>query len=213
VDAAYLKWVMIYFDQISGMKINYSKSDMVLVNLDEEETLEYSRIFCCKVGSFHCKYLGVPLHHKKLRREDIQPVVDKVINRIPGWKGRLMSYGVRLVLFRACLASISIYLMSLIKFPKWAIDVINSQMTNFFWDDQGDKHTYHLSNWYSLAQKKEHGGMGIPDLRDLNLCLLASWVQRYYDLNPKLWKDIVDSKYHPNSPNLFCYDDNQGSPF
>jgi hypothetical protein len=55
--------------------------------------------------------------------------------------------------------------------------------------------------------------MGILDLRDLNLCLLASWIQRYYDPTPKLWKDIVDSKYHPNSPNWFCCDDRQGYPF
>jgi hypothetical protein len=32
-----------------------------------------------------------------------------------------------------------------------------------------------MSNWYSLAQK-EYGGLGIPDLIDLNLCLLASWI-------------------------------------
>jgi hypothetical protein len=114
--------------------------------------------FCCKVGSFPFKYLGVPLHYEKLRREDIQPIMDKVINRIPGWKGRLLSYGSRLVLLTACLASIPIYLISLIKFPKWAIEAINSQIANFFWDDQGDKHKYHLSNWYSPTQRKEHGG-------------------------------------------------------
>jgi hypothetical protein len=27
--------------------------------------------------------------------------------------------------------------MSLIKFLKWAIEAINFQMANFFWDDQG----------------------------------------------------------------------------
>jgi hypothetical protein len=32
-----------------------------------------------------------------------------------------------------------------------------------------------------LTQRKENGGLGIPDLRDLNMCLLSSWVQRYYD--------------------------------
>jgi hypothetical protein len=126
VSAGHLKWIMVYFEQLSGMKINYNKSGMVPVNLEEEETLQYSRIFCCKVGSFPFKYLGVPLHYEKLRREDIQLIVDKLINRIPGWKGRLLSYGARLVLLRACLASIPIYLMSLIKFPKWATEAINS---------------------------------------------------------------------------------------
>jgi hypothetical protein len=100
--------------------------------------------------------------------------VDKVFNRIPGWKGRLLSYGSRSVLLRACLASILIYLMSLIRFPKWVIESINSHMANFFWDDVEDKHKYHLSNWHSLVQRKENGGLGISDLRDLNLCLLAS---------------------------------------
>jgi hypothetical protein len=27
--------------------------------------------------------------------------------------------------------------------------------------------------------KKEFGGMRVPDVRELNLCLLASWVGRY----------------------------------
>jgi hypothetical protein len=116
--ASILKWIMVCFEQLSGMKISYNKSDLVPMNLDEDETMGYAKIFYCKVGSFPFKYLGVPLHYEKLRRKDIQPVVDKVLNRIPGWKGRLLFYGARLVLLRACLASIPIYLMSLIRFPK-----------------------------------------------------------------------------------------------
>jgi hypothetical protein len=112
--------------------------------------LQYSRIFYCKVESFPFKYMGFPLRYKKLRREDIQAIVDKVVNRISGWKRILLSYGARVVLLRACLSSIPIYLMSLIKFSKWDIEIINSQMTNFFLDDQKDKYKYHLSNWYSL---------------------------------------------------------------
>jgi hypothetical protein len=155
-SAGLLKWIMVCFEQLSGMKSNYNKSDLVPTNLDEDETMQYARIFCCKIDSFPFRYLGVPLHYK-LRREDIQPIVDKVLNRIPGWKGRLLSCGARLVLLRACLASIPIYLMSLIRFPKWAIESINSHMT-IFWDDNEDKHKYHLSNWQSLAQRKEGGG-------------------------------------------------------
>jgi hypothetical protein len=84
------------------------------------------------MGSFPFRYLCVPLHHDKLRSEDIQPVVDKIINKVLGWKGKLMSYSARLTLLKAYLASIPIYLMSVIKFPKWAIKAINSQMSNVF---------------------------------------------------------------------------------
>jgi hypothetical protein len=96
------------------------------MNLEEEEIHDYARIFCCKIGSFPFKYLGVPLYFEKLRREDLQPIVDKVMKRITGWKGRLLSYGARLTLLKACLANIPIYLMSIIKFPNWAIKAINT---------------------------------------------------------------------------------------
>jgi hypothetical protein len=140
LESCYLKWLMICFEQLSGMKINYNKSYLIPVNLSEQETQMYSRTFCCKVGNFSIKYLGVPLHHEKLKREDIQTMVDKTINRIPGWQGRLMSYGARLALLKACLVSIPIYSLSVIKFPKWAIEAINSQIANFFWDDSDKKH-------------------------------------------------------------------------
>jgi hypothetical protein len=93
------------------------------------------KFFCCRLGTFPFRHLGVPLHHNKLKREDIQPIVDKIIMRITGWKGKLLSYGARLTLLRVCLASIPIYLMSVIKFPKWDAEAINSQMVNFFWND------------------------------------------------------------------------------
>jgi hypothetical protein len=109
---------MTIFENLSDMKINYNKSDMVPINLEEDEIQVYARTFCCKLGSFPFKYLAVPLHHEKLRREDIKLVVDKIFNMIPGWQCRLLSYGARLELLKACLASIPIYLMSDDKFSK-----------------------------------------------------------------------------------------------
>jgi hypothetical protein len=140
------------------MKINYNKSDLTPVNLDEEETQEYAKKICCKIGTFPFRYLGVPLHYEKLKREDIQPIVDKVLSRISGWKGRLLSYGARLTLLKACIASIPIYLLSIIKFSKWAIKAINSQIANFFWNDQEDSRKYHLANVHSLTMTKKRGG-------------------------------------------------------
>jgi hypothetical protein len=79
------------------------------------------------------------------------------VGRIPGWSGIFLSYSARLTLLKACLASIPIYLMSVIRFPKWVIEAIKSQMSKFFWDDLKGNHRYHLSNWQSLTQKKEQG--------------------------------------------------------
>ena len=143
------------------------------------------------------------LHFSKLRREDIQPIVDKLINRIADWRGKLLSTAGKLTLLKSCLASIPIYLLSVIKFPKWAIETINSQMGNFLWNDSEGNHKYHLANWLSVAQKKEFGGWGIPDLHTLNLCLLASWINRYHLNENTLWRKIIDYKYNCNNLNIF----------
>ena len=157
------KWILTYFENLSGMKINYNKSDLLTLGLEEAENNNYARLFCCNIGSFPIKYLGVPLHFAKLKREDIQPMVDNFIKRVAGWKGKLLSSARKLTLLRSYLASIPIYLLSVIKFPKWAIDSINSQMSNFLWNDSEGKHKYHLTNWPSVAQKKslEAGGYQI----------------------------------------------------
>jgi hypothetical protein len=70
-SAVHLKWLMIYFEKLSGMRINYHKNDLTPVNLDEEETQDYAKTFCYKIEKFPFIYLGVPLHYERLRREDI----------------------------------------------------------------------------------------------------------------------------------------------
>lgn len=51
--------------------------------------------------------------------------------------------------------------------------------------------------------RKEAGGLGIPNLRDLNLFLLGSWIRRYQVDEGKLWKQVIDYKYNTSNPNIF----------
>jgi hypothetical protein len=145
-------------------------------------------IFSCPLGEFPIKYLGVPLHYDNLRREDIQPLVDKMLKKIAGWRGKLLSYAARLVLIKACLASIPVYLLSFIKFPKWTIRTLHTHMANCLWNDNPEAQKYHLVNWDTVSLLKEFGGLGVPNLTDLNICLLASWIKRYSLDDSKLWK-------------------------
>jgi hypothetical protein len=151
-------------------------------------------------------YLWIPLHYEKLSRADIQPLMDKILKRIAGWRGKLLSYRGRIILIKTCLASIPIYLLSFFKFPKWALDLINTQMANCLWNDFEGHRKLHLANWQLVCLNKDFGGLGIPNLRDLNMCLLGSWVKRYVHGDNKLWTGIVDRKYNANSPNILCSD-------
>jgi hypothetical protein len=50
---------------------------------------------------------------------------------------------------------------------------------------------------------KEYGGLGVPNLRDLNVCLLVSWIKRYNLDGDKLWRQFLDFKYKTDMPNIF----------
>jgi hypothetical protein len=112
-----LKCVLMLFEQVSRMRINFHKSEWVPTNLDDEQIHEIAHVLSCPVGKFPIKYLGVPLHFEKLKREDLQPVVDKLSKRCARWRGKLLAYSSRLTLVKTCMASI-VYLLSFIKFPK-----------------------------------------------------------------------------------------------
>lgn len=208
-----LKQVLTCFEQVSGMRINYHKSELVPVGLSEEEALNFSEVFHCPIGSFPIKYLGIPLHYDKLRREDIQPLIDKILKRIAGWRGKLLSYKGRLVLIQACLASIPIYLLSFFIFPKWALDMINTQMAHCLWNDFEGHRKLHLANWGMICMKREFGGLGIPNLKEVNMCLLGAWLKRCVNGDGKLWKTVIDSKYNTSSPNIFTSSSTNASVF
>jgi hypothetical protein len=111
----HLKWLLTCFEQMSGMRINYHKSDLLTINIVEEEANLFAQIFGCKISDFPFTYLGVSLHFSKLRRENLQPILDKIMKRIAGWMGKLLSYKGRLILLQSCIASIPMYLLSFLK--------------------------------------------------------------------------------------------------
>jgi hypothetical protein len=84
-------------------------------------------------------------------------VIDKILKKAAGWRGRLLNHAAKLELVRSVLTSIPLYLLSVIKFPKWAITLIISQMAHCLWGDYEGHHKYHLSNWGRVSQKKNMG--------------------------------------------------------
>jgi hypothetical protein len=108
------------------MKINYHKSELVAINMELEELTPFLGIFQCIAGKFPIKYLGPPLHFSKLKREDLQPLVDNLLNRMAGWRGKLLSSEAKRILIQTVLSSIHVYMLFFFKFPKWALDLINT---------------------------------------------------------------------------------------
>jgi hypothetical protein len=55
-----MKFLLYCYEAMSGLKINYEKSELFVVGVEDEERIRVANLFNCKVGSFPTKYLGVP---------------------------------------------------------------------------------------------------------------------------------------------------------
>jgi hypothetical protein len=61
-----MKLILRFFEELSGLKINFHKSDIFCFGkAKEEEEEQYKQLFGCESGSFPFRYLGIPIHYRK----------------------------------------------------------------------------------------------------------------------------------------------------
>jgi hypothetical protein len=65
-----MKLLLCVFEQLSGLKINFYKSEIFSFGQAKDCEIQYSQIFGYKIGAFPFKYLGIPIHYTKLSNRD-----------------------------------------------------------------------------------------------------------------------------------------------
>ena len=88
-----IKGILSAFSAFSGLSINFHKSTLVPICVDEDITAEISSLLGCKVSSFPCTYLGMPLSIHKVKHGMLLPVMHKVDRRLSGWLASFLSWG------------------------------------------------------------------------------------------------------------------------
>jgi hypothetical protein len=58
------------FEQLVGLKTNYHKSELFYFWEAKDHELQYEQLFGCKKGSYQFRYIGFPMHFKKLYNSD-----------------------------------------------------------------------------------------------------------------------------------------------
>ena len=65
-----IKLLLCVFEQLSSLKINFHKSEIFFFGQAKQHELMYSSLFGCKLGSYSFRYLGIPMHFRKLSNND-----------------------------------------------------------------------------------------------------------------------------------------------
>jgi hypothetical protein len=138
----------------------------------------------------------MPLHWKQLSVHDWNFLIEKIENKLQGWKGKLLSLGGRVVLLKVVLSSIPLYWMSLYRLPVKLKKRIDQLCRSFLWYGGSSVKKNSLVSWKILCTSKQQGGMKILDLDIMNKTLLAKWIFRFKDNKViRYWKKIITFKY------------------
>ena len=178
-DLSTIRIVLQIFGQASGLFSNLDKSKATPIHCTEQDLARVQRILGCQAEGFPSRYLGVPLSVYKLKRSDEQPLVDRVANRIPGWKGQMLNVAGRTVLVKATLSAIPVHTSIALYLSPWAINAIDKLRRAFIWagtdNVQGGRCKV---AWPTVCRPKELGGLGVTDLRRAGVALRVRWVWR-----------------------------------
>nr|CAD1835673.1 unnamed protein product [Ananas comosus var. bracteatus] len=85
-SAIIIRCILDAFSANSGLTINYGKSSLSPINIPADQAAALATCFNCPLQSFPLLYLGLPLTPKPLRRADYLPLIEKIDNRLAGWK-------------------------------------------------------------------------------------------------------------------------------
>jgi hypothetical protein len=65
-----MKLLLRVFEKLSGLKINLHKSKLFCYGQATEIEEQYMELFRCDMGNYPFRYLGIPMHHKKISNAD-----------------------------------------------------------------------------------------------------------------------------------------------
>jgi hypothetical protein len=91
------------FREASGLITNLDKIEYYPIRCDDPDLERL--LVDHQMAQFPCLYLGLPLHFKKLPKHMVLPLVQKIGNRLPGWKRNMLTYRGRELLVKTILSS------------------------------------------------------------------------------------------------------------
>jgi len=129
-----IRVVLMLFEHVSGLKVNFTKSLLTGVNVSDS-WLHEALVLNCRVEIFPFVYLGLPIGGDPRKLNFWKPIVNSIIARLSSWKSKFLSFGGCLILLKSVISSLPVYFLSFFKAPAGIISSIESLFKIFFWVD------------------------------------------------------------------------------
>ncbi|WMV45337.1 hypothetical protein MTR67_038722 [Solanum verrucosum] len=128
----YLRVILVIFEGISGLHINWRKSMMYPIN-EVHNMSCLASILGGEIGVLPTIYLGMPLGAKSKSIDIWNSLIEKCEKKLAKWKFQYLSKGGRLTLINSVLDALPTYMMSLFPIPPGVIKRLDrSYQEEFF---------------------------------------------------------------------------------
>jgi hypothetical protein len=137
----------------------------------------------------------------------LQPLIQKIGNKLPGWKRNLLAYPGREFLVKTVLSAMPTFFMTVFKMLKWAYYRIDRFRRSFLWrggnpDMVNGCHC--LVNWQTCVRPRKWGGLGIKDLDKFDRALRLMWLWFNWDLKERPWRHLLKVTDATDITLFFC---------
>ncbi|GKV19324.1 hypothetical protein SLEP1_g29604 [Rubroshorea leprosula] len=196
-----IKGIFRSFELISGLKVNFFKSSLSGINVEDDKLSEMADSINCVVGDIPFKYLGVPVGANPRKISTWASVIECLRRKLSSWRCDSLSFGGRIILLKAVLSSIPVYYFSTLKAPKKVINLLSLIQRRFLWGGSEENKRISWVGWDSVCKSKEEGGLGVKNLGIFNVALLGKWRWRLLEEENALWRRVIEAKYKVNRIN------------
>lgn len=169
-----MRTILQRYERLSGQMINYNKSEVTF----SPNTCPAMKLSVCEVLGVRQvnkpgKYLGMPMCVGKSRNEVFSFLSEKVQNKLQGWCNKELSKQGKLTLVKTAAQAIPSFWMSLFLIPIGLSEEMERRMNAFLWRRGKVGKGIKWVSWKQLCVPKCHGGLGVRDLNNFNLAMLA----------------------------------------
>ncbi|WVZ94829.1 LOW QUALITY PROTEIN: hypothetical protein U9M48_040673 [Paspalum notatum var. saurae] len=186
-----VKHILHVFGTATGLIINFEKSSIHPIRCENMDMADILQSFPGSCKEFPCRYLGLQWHTRPLQKIHVQPLVEKIGQRLAGWKGQLLNRAGRLTLVTSVLSTMPIYHLTVFPLAKWARKQIDKIRRSFLWKGEDNANGGHcLVNWPTVSRPKDLGGLGVLDLDKFGRALRLRWLWQEWTDDSKPWRGL-----------------------
>ena len=131
-----IKAILRAFEMVSGLKINFAKSNFEAIGMPESWKQNAANFLNCCLLTIPFVYLGITIGANSRKCQTWDLIIQKCERRLAKWKQRNISLGGgRVTLIQSILTSIPTYFLSFFKIPRRVVEKLIRIQRNFLWGD------------------------------------------------------------------------------